>query len=73
MALNTLNFLVHPAQRIAGLVVVKFRDGTDGLPTGGGVAILARNVDWPVGVPQVLLLFHRPRRTLTKGLESQDQ
>jgi hypothetical protein len=68
MTLNTLDFLVHPTQRVASLVVVKLRDGADGLPTGGSVAILARDVDRPVGVPQVLLLFRRTRRTLTNGL-----
>jgi hypothetical protein len=70
MALNTLDFLVHPTQRIASLIVVKFRDGTDRLPTGGSVAILARDVDRAVGVPQILLLLRRTRRTLSNGLKS---
>jgi len=79
MALNTLDFLVHTAQGIASLIVVKFRNGADGLPTGGGVAIFARNVDRPVGVPQILLLLlgrtrllllRRTRRTLSDGLKS---
>jgi len=33
MALGALHLFVHAAQRVAGLVVVKFRDASDGLPT----------------------------------------
>ena len=32
MALSTLHIFVHAAQRVAGFVVVKFRDTADGLP-----------------------------------------
>ena len=32
MALGALHIFVHAAQRVAGLVVVKFRDAADGLP-----------------------------------------
>ena len=65
-----MDFFVHPAQWIASLIVVKFRDGTDRLPTGGCVAILARDVDRAVWVPQILLLLRRTRRTLSNGLKS---
>ena len=41
VALATCDFLVHPAQRILGLVVVEFGDVADGLPSGEGMAILA--------------------------------
>lgn len=34
---------MHAAERVARLVVLKFRDATDGLPTKGGVAVFARN------------------------------
>jgi hypothetical protein len=44
MALNALDFLVHPAQWVAGLLMVKFGDASDRLPTGGRVAIFARDV-----------------------------
>ena len=43
VALRALNFLVHLAQRIAGLVVIEFRNRTNGAPARSGVAILARN------------------------------
>jgi len=43
MALRALNFLVHLAQRIAGFVVIEFRNRTDRAPARSGVAILARN------------------------------
>jgi hypothetical protein len=38
-----LNFLVHAAQRIPRFVVIKFRNGADGAPASGGVAVLAGN------------------------------
>jgi len=68
MTLNALDFLVHTPKRIASLIVVKFGDGTDGLPAGGGVAIFARNVDRAVGITRSLGL-RRTRRTLGEGLE----
>jgi len=33
MALGALHIFVHAAERVAGLVVIKFRDAADGLPT----------------------------------------
>lgn len=41
-------FFVHAAQRIFGPVVVEFRNGADGPPRGGGVAILAGDGERPV-------------------------
>jgi len=70
VALNALNFFMHPAQRIAGFVVVKFRDAADGFPTGGGMAIFARDVQRAVRVGQNRR-FRRTRRTLGQGLQSQ--
>ena len=72
MTLNALNSLVHAAEGIAGLIVVKFGDAADGLPTGGGMAILARNVKWSVGVARHRQ-FRRTRRALREGLERQYQ
>jgi hypothetical protein len=43
VALRAFNFLVHAAQRILCFVVIKFRDGADGAPASGGVAVLAGN------------------------------
>jgi hypothetical protein len=43
VALRALNFFVHTAQRIPRFVVIKFRDGANGAPASGGVAVLAGN------------------------------
>ena len=43
VALVALNLLVHPAQRIIGLVVIEFRYRTNGLPTSSGMTVFARN------------------------------
>ena len=43
VALRALNFLVHAAQWITRFVVIEFRDGADGAPACGGVAVLAGN------------------------------
>jgi hypothetical protein len=40
MALGAFHFFVHSAERILGLVVIKFRNWPDGSPTCGRVAIL---------------------------------
>jgi len=37
VALRALNFLVHLAQRIAGLVVIEFRNRTNGAPARSGL------------------------------------
>ena len=43
VALRALNSLVHAAQWILCFVVIKFRDGANGAPARGGVAVLAGN------------------------------
>ncbi len=43
VALSAGHALVHSTQRKAGLIVVEFRDGADGLPPAHGVAVLAGN------------------------------
>ena len=43
VALRAGHFFVHSAERVARLVVLKFRDAADGLPTQRGMAVLARN------------------------------
>jgi hypothetical protein len=50
MALHALDLLVHPAEGITGFIVAKFRNAAYGLPTDGGVAVFARNIDRAVGV-----------------------
>jgi hypothetical protein len=48
VALRALNFLVHATQRIPCFVVIKFRDGANGAPPSGGMAVLAGNGERPV-------------------------
>lgn len=52
VARSARHFLVHAAQRISSLVVIKLRHAADGLPSAEGVAVLAWNVQrsvWTVG------------------------
>ena len=48
MALRALHFLVHATQRIVSLVVVELENRTNRPPPRCGVAILARNREFPV-------------------------
>ena len=48
VALRASHFFVHATQWIVGFVVVKFGDGPDGLPAGGGVAVFAGNIQGSV-------------------------
>ena len=41
-------FFVHAAKRVSRGVMVELRNGADGGPAGGRVAIFARNVQWTV-------------------------
>ena len=41
VARDALHVFVHATQGIVGLVVIEFRNGADGSPTGGGVTVLA--------------------------------
>jgi len=59
---------VHPAEGIAGLVVVKFGDGAYGSPACGGVAVFARKVERAVGILGDRQL-RRARRALGEGLK----
>jgi hypothetical protein len=59
VALRALNFLVHATQRIPRFVVIKFRDGADGAPASGGVAILAGNGERSVRTTSVAILTGR--------------
>ena len=43
VATRARHLLMQAPQRILGLVVVEFRDGTDRTPSGGGMAIFAGN------------------------------
>jgi len=75
VALRAANLLVHPAQRVAGSIVVELRNASDGLPTRIGMAVFAGDADGPVGVPAVLFLGLRPReiRPDTDGNEQPEE
>jgi hypothetical protein len=53
MALSASDPLVHAAQGVASLVVVKLGDSADGAPAGVGMAILTRDSQWSVRTPCV--------------------
>ena len=43
VALRTLHFFVHTAQRISRSVVIELRNGADRLPPSGGVTVFTRD------------------------------
>lgn len=48
----TRNTYVHPPQRVMGTSsVIELRRRPQRRPTGGGMAVLASNRDWPMGIP----------------------
>lgn len=57
VALRALHFLMHTAQWVVRFVVIEFRNGADGAPTRGGVAVLARNGERSVRTPSGLSLW----------------
>ena len=59
MACNALHFFVHAAKRIVRFVVIEFRHFPNGFPTGGRVAVLARNGERPVRIARDLILEGR--------------
>jgi len=50
VALRAAHFLVHPTERISGLIVVELGVGTDWFPTCVRMAVLARNVERAMGI-----------------------
>jgi len=72
MALGALHIFVHAAQRVAGLVVVKFRNTADGLPTEGSVAVFAGNVECAVRIARNRC-WRRSLRPLSEGLEGSQE
>jgi hypothetical protein len=69
VALGALHFFVHASQRVARLVVVKFGDAADWLPTQGCVAVLAGDIESsPVRIPANRFL-DRTMRPLSVCLE----
>ena len=59
MARDAFNFLVHATKGVVGFIVIELRNRSDGFPTCGGVAVLARNRKWSVGITRGLLLLVR--------------
>lgn len=57
VALRTLHFFVHAAQGIFRFAVIELGNGTDGLPTGGRVTVLAWYVQWTVRTTGSLFLW----------------
>jgi hypothetical protein len=56
VALHAFHFFVHATQGISRFAVIKLWNGTDGAPTGRGVAVFARNSEWAVRVASGVLL-----------------
>jgi hypothetical protein len=50
VAIHALDFFVHAAERIAGLIMIEFRDAADRFPTRESMAIFAGNGDVPVRI-----------------------
>lgn len=63
---------MHAAQGVARLVVVKFGNAADGLPTQRCVTVLARNVEWAVRIAGNRLLC-RTLRPLSVSLEREQK
>ena len=61
VALRTLHFLVHAAQRIVRSVVIEFGDRANGAPARSSVAVLARNRERSVRTTSAALLTIRKR------------
>jgi len=67
MAPRARNLFMHSAQRITRLVVFKFRNAADRLPTKGRVAVFARNGQRrSVRIPGDLLLRRTTRYLIMK-------
>ena len=56
VALRALHLFVHATKGILGLIVVKLRNGANGPPTRGRVAVFARNRERSVRTPGALPL-----------------
>lgn len=48
VALGAGHGLMHAPERVARLIVIEFRNRADRPPRGGGMAVLARNIEIPV-------------------------
>jgi len=76
VALRARHFFMHPAQRVARLVVVKFRDAANRLPAQRGMAVFAGSVKGgPVRITRNLLLRRstRPLRMKLQGKQKNNK
>lgn len=72
VALRAFHFFVHAAQRVFRLVVVEFRNGLDGPPCRGRVAVLARDRERAVRTTSSLPLRRRYRSIRRLQCEEQE-
>jgi hypothetical protein len=73
MASGARNLFMHSAERIPRLIVFKFRDAANRLPTQGCMAVLARDSQpRPVRIPSDLLL-RRTVRSLSMKLKGDEK
>jgi hypothetical protein len=73
MAPYAVHFFVHPAQRVARPVVIKFRNAANWLPACIRVTVLAGYVDGAMRVPAGLFICLRQCRHLPHGRDGQEQ
>jgi hypothetical protein len=59
VALRALNFFVHAAEGVLCPAMIKFSDGSNGPPTGGGMTVFAGNGQWAMGIARGLNLGSR--------------
>lgn len=80
MALRACDCFMHAAQRIAGLVVIKFREAANRRPPVYGVAVLAGNRQSAVGTARAVICFalrrqrrrqHEPKNDLDQECRNQ--
>ena len=67
MALDAVHLFVHPAQRIVGLVVIKFWDRSYRTPSRSGMAVLAGNGEGAVRVASRFFLRIGCKRHVPRG------
>ena len=66
VARHARHFFVHASQRIFRLIVIKLGNAADRFPSTEGVAVLARNVQWPMRAPGSLAALLRLRARSTR-------
>ena len=67
VTLNAFHFFVQSAQGIFRFVVIEFGNRANRTPTRGSVAILAGNIERPMGISSGLILRRRKRSRQRSG------